>query len=118
MPGLSSLSAFGLETYSKVSLLYQQPQLLHGDTAINGSQSTQSQFTWSKHELKADKLIYMLFEAGSEQKKLHYTNKSNKDPSSYRKSPAKIKGFKSFPTLLKSVLQNGDTVRKYLQGAT
>lgn len=77
MPELSSLSAIGLETYSKVSLLYQQPQLLHSETATNGSQSTQSKLTWSKHELKADKLIYMLFEAGVEEKQLHYTNKSN-----------------------------------------
>lgn len=92
MLGLSSPSAIGLETYSKVETTSQQCQLLHSETAINGGQSTQSQITWSKHELKADKLNYVLLEAGGEQKKLHCTNKPNKDPSSYRKSPTKIKG--------------------------
>lgn len=93
MPGLSSPLATSPKTYSKVCLLYQQPQLLHNET-INGCQSTQSQVTWLKHELEADKLNSMLFEAGGEQKKLHYSNKSNEDPYSHRKSPPKIKeGF-------------------------
>lgn len=73
MPGLSSPSATGLETCSKFSLPYQQPPLLHSQTAENGSQSTQSQDIRSKHELK--QINYVLFEVGGEQKKLHYTNK-------------------------------------------